>query len=73
MKLKLESRLLGGYSYNLRYEYDTTFMKDNRETKEFLMKVKRESEKAGLKLKIQKMNIMASCPITLLKIDGETM
>ena len=73
MKLKLESRLLGGYSYNLRYEYDTTFMKDNRETKEFLMKVKRESEKAGLKLKIQKMNIMASCPITLLQIDGETM
>ena len=37
------------------------------------MKVKGESEKAGLKLSIKKTNIMASCPITLLKIDGETM
>ena len=43
------------------------------ELKSFLMKVKEESEKAGLKLNIQKMNIMASSPITLWQIDGETM
>ena len=43
------------------------------ELKNFLMKVKEESEKAGLKLNIQKTKIMASCPITLWQIDGETM
>ena len=43
------------------------------ELKSFLMKVKEESEKAGLKLNIQKMNIMASSPITSWQIDGETM
>ena len=43
------------------------------EQKSFLMKVKEESEKAGLKLNIQKTNIMASGPITLWQIDGETM
>ena len=43
------------------------------ELKSLLMKVKEESEKAGLKLNIQKTNIMASCPITSWQIDGETM
>ena len=43
------------------------------ELKNFLMKVKEESEKAGFKLNIQKMKIMASSPITSLEIDGETM
>ena len=58
---------------NLRYADDTTFMaKSKEELKSFLMKVKEESEKAGLKLNIQKMKIMASDPITSWQIDGET-
>ena len=49
---------------NLRYRDDTTLMAESEEQlKHFLMKVKEESEKAGLKLKIQKTKIMASCPI----------
>ena len=58
---------------NLRYADDTTLMAENEELKSFLMKVKEESEKAGLKLNIQKTKIMASGPITLWQIDGETM
>ena len=59
---------------NLRYTDDTTLMVESEEElKGFLMKVKEESEKAGLKLNIQKTNIMASCPITSWQIDGETM
>ena len=58
---------------NLRYADDTTFMAESKELKSLLMKVKEESEKVGLKLNIQKMNIMASSPITSLQIDGETM
>ena len=59
---------------NLRYADETTLMADNEgELKSLLMKVKEESEKAGLKLHIQKTKIMASSPITLWKIDGETM
>ena len=59
---------------NLRYADDTTLMADNKEElKSLLMKVKEESEKAGLKLNIQKTKIMASSPITSLQIDGETM
>ena len=59
---------------NLRYGDDTTLMADSEEElKSFLMKEKEESEKAGLKLNIQKMKIMASGPITLWQIDGETM
>ena len=59
---------------NLRYADDTTFMKVSKEElKSLLMKVKEESEKAGLKLSIQKTEIMASGPITSWKIDGETM
>ena len=59
---------------NLRYADDTTFMAESEEElKSLLMKVKEESEKAGLKLNIQKMKIMASGPITSWQIDGETM
>ena len=59
---------------NLRYADDTTHMTESKEElKSLLMKVKEESEKAGLKLNIQKTNIMASCPITSWQIDGETM
>ena len=59
---------------NLRYADDTTLMAESEEElKSFLMKVKEESEKAGLKLSIQKMKIMASGPITSWQIDGETM
>ena len=58
---------------NLRYADDTTLMAEiEEELKSLLMKVK-ESEKAGLKLNIQKIKIMASGPITLWQIDGETM
>ena len=59
---------------NLRYADDTTLMVENEEElKSLLMKVKEESEKAGLKLNIQKTKIMASCPSTSWQIDGETM
>ena len=59
---------------NLRYADDTTLMAENKEElKSFLMKVKEESEKVGLKLNIQKTKIMASSPITSWQIDGETM
>ena len=59
---------------NLRYADDTTLMAESKEElKSFLMKVKEESEKAGLKLNIQKTKIMASGPITSWQIDGETM
>ena len=58
---------------NLRYADDTTFMAESEEElKSLLMKVKVESEKVGLKLKIQKMKIMASGPITSWEIDAET-
>ena len=59
---------------NLRYADDTTLMAESEEKlKSLLMKVKEESEKAGLKLNIQKMKNMASGSITLWQIDGETM
>ena len=58
---------------NLRYADDTTFMAESKELKSFLMKVKEESEKPGLKLNIQKTKIMASGPITSWQIYGETM
>ena len=58
---------------NLRYADDTTLMAESEEElKSFLMKVKVESEKVGLKLNIQKTKIMASSPITSWEIDGET-
>ena len=59
---------------NVRYADNTTFMVESkRELKSLLMKVKEESENAGLKLNIQKIKIMASGPITSWQIDGETM
>ena len=65
---------MGRNSSNLRYADDTIFMAESEEElKSLLMKVKEESEKAGLKLNIQKMKIMASGPITLWQINGETM
>ena len=57
---------------NLRYVDDTTLMAESEELKRLLMKVKKESEKVGLKLNIQKTKIMASGPITSWEIDGET-
>ena len=59
---------------NLSYADDTTFMAESEEElKSFLMKVKEESEKADLKLNIEKMKIKESGPITSWQIDGETM
>ena len=59
---------------NLRYADDTTLMAESEEElKILLMRVKEESEKAGLKLNIQKTKILASSPITSWQIDGETM
>ena len=55
---------------NVRYADDTTIMVES-EVKSLLMKVKEESEKVGLKLNIQKIKIMASCPITSWQIDGK--
>ena len=57
---------------NLRYADDITLMAESEELKSLLMKVREESEKVGLKLSIQKTKIMASGPITLWQIDGET-
>ena len=56
---------------NLRYADNTTLMEENKELKSLLMKVKEESEKAGLKLNIHKTKIMASSPITSWQIEGE--
>ena len=73
MKNKLESRLPGEISNNLRYADDTTLMAESKDKlKSLLMKVKEETEKVGLKLNIQKTKIMASGPITPWEIDGET-
>ena len=67
-------KIAGRNINNLRYTEDNTLMAESEEElKSLLMKVKKESEKAGLKLNIQKMKIMASGPITSWKIDGETM
>ena len=57
---------------NLRYTDDTTIMEEIKQLKNLLIKVKEESEKVGLKINIQKANIMASGPITSWQIDGET-
>ena len=66
-------KIAGRNINNLRYADDTTLMAENQELKSLLMKVKEESEKVGLKLNIQKTNIMASGSITSWQIDGETM
>ena len=66
-------KIAGRNINNLRYADDITLMAESEELKNFLMKVKEESEKVGLKLNIQKTKIMASGPITSWKTDGETM
>ena len=73
MNYNLESRLLGERSINnLRYADDTTLMAESEEElKSLLRKVKEESAKAGLKLNIQKMKIMASSLITSWQIEGK--
>ena len=63
-------RIAGRNINNLRYADDTTLMAESDELKSLLMKVKEESEKAGLKLNIQKTKIMARGPITSWEIDG---
>ena len=66
-------KIAGRNINNLRYADDTTLMAESEEElKSLLMKVKEESEKAGLKLIIQKTKIVASSPITSWQIDGET-
>ena len=66
-------KIAGRNINNLRYADDTTLMAESKEElKSLLMKVKEESEKVGLKLNIQKTEIMASGPITSWEIDGET-
>ena len=67
-------KVAGGNINNFRYADDTTLKEESEEElKSFLMKVKKESEKVGLKLNIQKTKIMASGPITSWQIDGEMM
>ena len=66
------TKIAGRNSNNLRYADDTTLMAESKEElKNLLMKMKEESEKAGLKLNIQKTKIMASDPITSWQIDGD--
>ena len=73
MKHKLESKTAGRNINNLRYADDTTLTAESKEElNSLLMKVKEDSEKVGLKLNIQKIKIMASGPIILWEIDGET-
>ena len=72
-EIQAEIKIAGRNINNLRYADDTTLMAESEEElKSLLMKVKEESEKVGLKLNIQKTNIMASGPITSWEIDGET-
>ena len=66
-------KIAGRNISNLRYANDTTLIAESEELKSLLMKVKQESEKAGLKLNIQKTKIMETGPITAWQIDGETM
>ena len=65
-------KIAGTNTNNLRYADDTTLMAGRKDLKSLLMKVKKENEKVGLKLNIQKMKIMASGIITSWKINGET-
>ena len=68
------TKIAGRNINNLRYADDTTLMAESEEElKRLLMKVKKESEKLGLKLSIQKTKVMASGPITSWQIDGGTM
>ena len=65
-------KIAGRNINNLRYADDTTLMAESEELKSLLMKVEEQSEKASLKLNIQKTKIMASSPITSWQIEGET-
>ena len=65
-------KIAGRNINNLRYADDTTLMAESKELKSLLMKVKEESEKVGLKLNIQKTNIMSYSPISSWQTDGET-
>ena len=65
-------KIAGRNINNLRYADDTILMAESKELKSLLMTVKEESEKVGLKLNIQKTEIMASGPITAWQTDGET-
>ena len=67
-----EIKIAGRNINNLKYADDTTLMAESEELKSLLMKMKEKSEKAGLKLNIQKTKIMASSPITSWQIDEET-
>ena len=72
--IKIARLIIGRNINNLRYADDTTLTEESEEElKSLLMKVKEQSEKAGLKLNIQKTKIMTSSPITSWQIDGETM
>ena len=66
-------KIAGRNINDLRYADDTTLISESEKLRSLLMKVKKESEEAGLKLSIQKTKIMASGPITSWQIDGETM
>ena len=66
-------KIAGRNITNLRYSDHTTIMTESEEQRGLLMKMKEESENAGLKLNIQKTKIMPSSPITSWQIDGETM
>ena len=65
-------KIAGRNINNLRYADDIMLMAESKKLKSLLMKVKEESEKFGIKLNIQKNKVMASGPITLWQIDGET-
>ena len=71
MKLKLESRLLGKMSVTADRQMTPNLWAESEELKSLLMKVKEENDKAGLKLNIQKSEIMASSPTTLWQIEGK--
>ena len=71
-KAQVGIKIARGNINNLRYADDTTLMAESKELKSLLVKVKEESEKASLKLNIQKTKIIASGPITSWQIDGET-
>ena len=66
------NKIAGRNINNLRYADDTNLMAESEELKSLLMKVKEESEEVGLKLNIQKTQLMASGPINSWEIDGET-
>ena len=73
IKDQVEKKIARRNINNLRYADDTILMAESKELKSLLLKVKKDSERVGLKLNIQKTKIIASSPITSWQIDGETM